>query len=91
MTDDRPARRRQRRGLRVVLVLALLALPFFVAIGWFWSQVSPTGDPGRAVTVVIPRGDGVSGIADRLATRGVIGSPLAFRLYARFSGSTLRA
>lgn len=88
MTEDTPARRRPRRGLRVVLVLALLALPFFVAIGWFWYQVSPPGDPGRAVTVVIPRGDGVSGIADRLATRGVIGSSLAFRLYARFSGST---
>jgi UPF0755 protein len=40
------------------------------------------------VAVTIPKGEGVSGIADRLADRGVIGSSLAFSVYARLSGST---
>lgn len=71
-----------------MLVLFLLALPFLVAIGWFWYQVSPPGDPGPAVTVVVPSGVGVSGIADRLESRGVIGSALAFRLYSRITGSS---
>ncbi len=84
----RRSRPRSRRGWWVAGVLTLLALPFLVAIGWFWYQVSPPGDPGRAVTVVVPRGVGVSGIADRLESRGVIGSSLAFRVYSRFSGSS---
>ncbi len=86
---SRRARRRPRRSRRgrVLLVLFLLALPFLVAAGWFWYEVSPPGDPGRVVTVVIPKGTGVDGIAQRLEDRKVIGSALAFRIYARVSGS----
>ncbi len=68
-------------------MLGLLSLPFVVAIGWFWYQVDPPGDPGPLVDVQIPKGAGVGTIADRLEARGVIGSALAFRIYARFSGS----
>ncbi|MEP6623736.1 MAG: endolytic transglycosylase MltG [Acidimicrobiia bacterium] len=86
---SRRARRRptrSRRG-RVLLVLFLLTLPFLVAAGWFWYQVTPPGDPGAPVTVVIPKGTGIDGIAQRLEDHHVIGSALAFRIYARVSGS----
>ena len=86
--NARRARRgSKRRGGRVVLVLLLLASPFITAAGWFWYQVDPPGDPGPLVTVEIPTGSGVGTIADRLEARGVIGSALAFRFYARVSGA----
>lgn len=83
----RSARRASRRRGRVLLVLFLLALPFIAAAGWFWYQVDPPGSAGRVVSVAIPRGAGVSTIADRLEARGVIGSALAFRIYAKISGA----
>ena len=85
--STRAARRRPRRRGRVLLVLFLLALPFLVAAGWFWYQVDPPGSPGAAVRVSIPPGAGVAQIADRLETRGVIGSAFAFRVYAQLSGT----
>ncbi len=86
-SGSRRRRRAPRRWGRILLVLGLLGLPFLVAIGWFWYQVDPPGDPGRTVDVLIPNGAGVGTIGDRLEARGVVGSALAFRLYARLSGS----
>ena len=83
---DRRGHRPRRRG-RLLLVLGLLALPFVVAAAWFWYQLDPIGEPGRPVAVTIPKGEGVSGIGDRLARQDVIGSSLAFSVYARLSGS----
>lgn len=83
----RRARRRPRRRGRILLVLAILSLPFIGALGWFWYQVSPPGDAGPRITLRIPPGSSVSAIADRLDRRGVIGSAFAFRLYSRWSGS----
>ena len=77
-----------RRAVRAALVLVLLlALPFIAIAGWFWYQVDPPGSPGRVVSVAIPKGAGVSAIADRLEARGVIGSAFAFRIYAQISGA----
>ncbi len=86
-SGGRRRRRPPRRWGRILLVLGGLSLPFLVAIGWFWYQVDPPGGPGRVVDVRIPNGVGVGTIADRLEARGVVGSALAFRLYARLSGS----
>jgi UPF0755 protein len=85
---ERRRRRPTRRRGRLFLVLGLLALPFVAAGVWFWFQLSPPGDPGRPVAVTIPKGDGVSGIGDRLERQGVIGSSLAFSVYSRLSGSS---
>ncbi len=85
--DRRRPRPTRRRG-RLFLVLGLLILPFLLAAVWFWLQLDPIGDPGAPVAVTIPKGEGVSGIGDRLEHRGVIGSSLAFSIYARLSGSS---
>ena len=85
--STRAGRRRPRRRGRLLVVLLLLALPFLAALGWFWYQVDPPGSPGSAVRVSIPPGAGLAQIATRLEARGVIGSGLAFRVYAQLSGT----
>jgi len=90
LAGERPNRRRRRhrrrRTGRLLLVLGVLALPFLAGAAWFWYQVDSPGGPGRAVSLTIPSGDGVSAIADRLEQRGVIGSSLAFQIYTRLGG-----
>ena len=47
-----------RVGVGVVLVvLAVLLVPVLIAGGWYWYQLDPPGDPGRAVSVTIPSGE----------------------------------
>lgn len=80
------ARPRRRRWVWVLVVLAVLLVPLLVAGGWYWYQVDPPGDPGRAVSVTVPAGAGVSQIGDRLEAAKVIGSALAFSIYTRLGG-----
>lgn len=80
-------RKRRRRGLAVVLVLLLLMLPFLLAAGWLYWQVDPPGAPGEAVTVEVQQGWSVRRIGDELEARGVIGSAIAFQVYARLTGA----
>jgi len=46
-----------------------------------------SGDPVR---FAVPRGSGMSAVADTLDARGVIGSPVAFKAYARIKGAASR-
>lgn len=45
---------------------------------------NPTGEPLR---FTVPRGSGLSSVADTLAARGVIRWPSVFKAYARFTGA----
>ncbi|MCU1456070.1 MAG: hypothetical protein JWL73_162 [Actinomycetia bacterium] len=83
----RRRRRRRGRGFKVVLVLLILSLPFLGAFGWFVYQLDPPGSPGKQVAVTIKPGWGVGNIGDELARDHVIGSSLAFKLYAAATGS----
>ncbi len=75
------------RGFKVVLVLLILALPFLGAFAWFLYQLDPPGSPGKQVEVTIKPGLGVGDIGDVLARDHVIGSSLAFKLYAAATGN----
>ena len=44
------------------------------------------GPHGNAVRVIIPRGASFRAAADSMAAAGVVGSPFAFRVYARLNG-----
>ena len=79
-------RRRGRRGLRVFIVLAVLAAPFVLGAGWFAYQMRP-GSEGKAVTVAITKDMGTSEVADLLTAKGVIDSALAFKVWATIHGS----
>jgi UPF0755 protein len=46
-----------------------------------------SGDPVR---FTVPRGSGMSAVADTLDARGVIGSPRIFKAYARMQGATAK-
>ena len=75
-----------RRGLRVFIVLAVLASPFILGAAWFGYQMRP-GSEGKAVTVTITKDMGTSEVADLLAEKGIIDSGLAFNVWATIAGS----
>jgi UPF0755 protein len=74
-------------GLAAVLVLG--GLLYLRSIG-VWTS---TAEPGRPVTVVIPKGASASGIGELLVEKGVIESALAWRitLYLEGGGDRIEA
>lgn len=85
----RPSERvRRNRTIALFLVLGLALLALVVVPGlWFWYQLDPPGGAGDAVAVRIEDGWGVKPISDELSNAGVIGSPLAFQIYAGATGA----
>lgn len=82
------ARVRRNRVITLATLLVLVLLAFVVVPGaWFWFQVNPRGGSGAAVTLRIEEGWGVKTISDELSDTGVIGSPLAFQIYAGATGA----
>ncbi len=70
----------------MLLVLALIALPFVIALGWFGYQLRP-GSDGPRVRFEVESGMGNSEVADALADAGVIDSALAFKLWSTVTGA----
>jgi UPF0755 protein len=70
----------------VGVVLLVLAIMLGGSVVWVMRQLDPAGGEGRLVSVTIPRGVGVAGVADRLEARGVIASSTVFQWYARIQG-----
>jgi UPF0755 protein len=68
---------RARGRTRMVLLLGMLGLAGC-------GSGDGSGDPVR---FTVPRGSGMSAVADTLDARGVIGSPAVFKLYARMKGT----
>lgn len=88
----REARARQRRRSFLALgIIAALVLPFVFVAGWFVWELSPPGNAGAAVTVEIQPGWGAQEAGDELQARGVIGSSLAFQIWAKVSGTSFQA
>ncbi len=83
----RARRPRRRRGLIVLIVALVILLPILLVGGWYWYQTYPPGDTGAKVEVEVRQGWGASQIGDTLADRGVIGSAVAFRIFAKVSGA----
>jgi UPF0755 protein len=88
----RQARARQRRRSFLALgIIAALVLPFLFLAGWFVWELSPPGDAGATVNVEIQPGWGAKEAGDALQTHGVIGSSLAFQIWAKVSGTNFQA
>ena len=66
----------------------LLFLPglCIVAYGWYLHELAPIGGT-QAVWVKVEKGMGVSQVGSLLAEKGVIRSPVAFKLYVKFNAS----
>jgi UPF0755 protein len=79
-----------RRG-KVFSVLGVLALLVVVLVAGAFLYLRSLGvfgssDPGKAVTVVIPRGASASDVATLLERNHVIPSALGFRIYLKLHG-----
>jgi UPF0755 protein len=69
------------RAVGVVIVLV-------VVVGlWFGLQVHPLSGQGRAVIVTVHQGDSLSTVASEMHAKGVIGSPLAYRIDTMIFGA----
>jgi UPF0755 protein len=67
-----------------VVVVALVVV-IVVATGlWVRSEASSSGPPGAQVIVAVSSGTGVNQLASTLASRGVISSSLAYRIWGQF-------
>ena len=84
-------------GRRVLLFLLGVALLLAIIAGgvlfWAMQQVDP-GDPGKQIpSLTIPRGSGISEIADLLEEKGVITNATVFGWYVRWedAGSSWKA
>lgn len=74
-----------RFAARALLVLSAVVL---VAILWFILQVDPVfSSRGREVVITVRQGDTIASIAAELHEKGVIASPLAFRLESLVLGA----
>ena len=84
-----PSPRRGRLTGRGRIVLGVLAVLVVVGAGaglWLLRQVNPSGGPGQKVTVDVPPGTSVAGVAARLDAKGVIRSARIFRVYLKVTG-----
>ncbi len=69
------------------IVIGVMLLPFVLALGWFAYQLRPGSDNGPKVIVTVTEdATGASDVAGELADKGVIGSAMAFKLWATMSG-----
>lgn len=69
-----------KKLLAVILIFILILV---VASGWWKVQSSPVSSDESTKIVVIPKGEGVSAIAERLKGENLIRSKLVFKIYAR--------
>jgi UPF0755 protein len=78
--------RRERIGIRRLFPIPYSLFPA-VALLAACGSGDGSGDPVR---FRVPRGSGMSAVADTLDARGVIGSPAVFRAYARMKGAAAK-
>jgi UPF0755 protein len=65
---------------------ALIALVVVAGL-WFAWQVHPLTGPGKEVIVTVNQGDSLATVAGELHAKGVIGSPLAYRIDTSIFGA----
>lgn len=76
----------KRRAVTLTALVAILGIVAALGIGTYGYLVFTSPGPLRTpVTVVLPKGAGLTHIADTLATNGVIERPLVFRVGVRLS------
>ena len=76
-----------RRVILAIVVFCLLIGGGAAALGlWAYRQFEAPGPASADIQIVIPKGAGASGIAERLAGIGVVADPLIFKLGTRIFG-----
>jgi UPF0755 protein len=83
-----------RRPYRILLGFLALVILAGIGFGFYsWDKFNAAGPSRQATTVVIPKGAGISGIADLLAQSGVIDNTFTFKMGVKLAsgGKALRA
>ena len=75
---------------KIFVSVAILVLLVVAGLGWWNSQIAPVSNDSATKVVVIPKGEGVSAVAERLYSQGLIKSPLAFKIYAKFNNLAVK-
>jgi len=83
----RGAARHRRRPPPVAIVAAAVLLFLVGVLAWYEVEARPFGGNGPEVIVQVRSGQASGSVLDNLASRGVIGSVLAFRLGELVHGS----
>ncbi len=70
-----------------ITVLICILTAFFVLFSLWWMQAVKSPNPAnkQSITFIIKKGENSRGIAERLKKEGLIRSPLAFFILARFT------
>ncbi len=82
-----PRRRskKKKKGHPILFFFLTLLVIGLLGIGYLYTEIQGSLRQSGAVTVEIPQGASTSEIASRLKDAGVIGNPLLFRAYSRYS------
>ncbi len=83
-----PARRGRTRHPWRLAALAVLVVGLVVLVGgyvWVQHEADPSGPQGAQVVVTVPVGSGENAAASLLASKGVISSSLAYRVWSQFN------
>ena len=87
--DRAPARWAQSLA-GALATLAVMAFVGALASAWAWSAPGPAARHGNATTVILPKGQGGSGMGAMLEEAGVVRSSMIFYVAAQISGASHR-
>lgn len=71
---------------KIVGVLIVILLVFFISKGWWDSNLSPVSKDTETQKFIVQKGESFSDISDSLQAKGLIRSSTAFKIYAKQSG-----
>ncbi len=83
----RPGGYRILRALIALVVLAAIGWFLYTGVrSWFESQLDPEGEPGEAVTVIVPNGATTGDIAELLESNEIVPNSTVFRYFVEWKG-----
>ena len=87
--EARRRRTRLSRWSRWTLLVIVVGGLLIGLSGYYWinSEANPSGPPGVQVVVQVPDGEGSTTLVGTLHSMGVMGSPLAYRLWSQIHGA----
>lgn len=68
---------------RIITIIIFIIIIIFIAKGWWDNQLRSVSEDKSTKVIVIPKGAGVSDIAEKLKGENLIRSQLAFKIYIR--------
>jgi UPF0755 protein len=84
--NDRGPRHRRPRRRRLVAVLAIVLVVVAAPVGWFLLEANPLGSSGPDAVIYVAQGESMGQIDSVLASKGIVGSALAFRIDLELTG-----